>query len=160
MRMIKRHDRSARGFSKSNRLPPHLIRIARLNDIRLFAFQDFSDAAQIEKGAITCRARDQRRTNRIDTRTIVASPLCFFPWNNEDVFVAGFVANVASLFVDIAFHSAAERRVKLGQVTDLQGIADFRLATADFRDAAMIATSSFASFRNGSPRDLARHAAR
>src|SRR6185369_14575860 len=48
------------------------------------------------------------------------------------------------LLVKISFHAPAYRRIELGQVADLH-IFDCRLPTADFREAAMIATSSPAS---------------
>ena len=57
--------------------------------------------------------------------------------------------DVADLLVHVAFHAAAERGIELRQIAKLQEIAERRLAIADFREAAMIATNSSASARSG-----------
>src|SRR5262249_5859463 len=66
------------------------------------------------------------------------------------MFVARRVpVDVIDLFMKIAFHPPAYRRIKLGQIANLHRIADLRLPTADLREAAMIATNSPASFSKG-----------
>jgi hypothetical protein len=57
----------------------------------------------------------------------------------------GFGLNVVDLFVDVSLHPSAQRRVKLREVANLQETAERRLAIADFREAFMIPTISFAS---------------
>jgi len=61
--------------------------------------------------------------------------------------------DVIDLFMKIAFHATAYRRVELGEVADFHDIADFRFAICDFAavffDDAMIATISLASFSKG-----------
>src|SRR5438067_10569049 len=109
MRMIERDDRNARRLSERDRFPADLIWITRFDDVRLFALQDFADGAQIEQSAVTRRARDQRRTDRVNARTLTVDSLRFFTGNNEQMFVVDPVANVFRLLVDVPFHSTAER---------------------------------------------------
>src|SRR4051794_27893175 len=88
--------------------------------------------------------------NRVHSRLRGRRDFGFRPWNDEDVFVIRSVLlDESNLLVDVALHPAAEWRVELGQIADLHRIADRRLATADFREAAIIATSSPASISNG-----------
>src|SRR5206468_4338593 len=70
--------------------------------------------------------------------------------NNKDVFVARRVpVDVIDLLMKISLHAPASRRIELSEVADLHWIADFRVPSADFREAAMIATSSPASPNRG-----------
>src|SRR5262245_45384176 len=57
--------------------------------------------------------------------------------------------DVTNFLMKIPFHATAHRRIELGEIADFH-ISDFRLPTGDFRDAAIIATSSLASFSRGS----------
>src|ERR1039457_573137 len=89
--------------------------------------------------------------NRVDSRTLSRDYLRFCARDDEDMFVVRRLRlDVDNLFVDVALHASTQRRVKLSEVANLQRIADFRLATADFREEAIIATSSSASFSSGS----------
>src|SRR5205085_11193377 len=146
---IKGHDRRSRGFTKRNRLPANLIGIARFHDIRLLALQDFADRPEIEEHTIARALGNYRGSNGTNTGSFIPRPFRFFAGNNQDVLVARPLANVGGFFVNVAFHAPAERRIKLSQVAELQEIADCRLPIPDFRDAAMMATSSVASLSNG-----------
>src|SRR5437879_5285225 len=89
--------------------------------------------------------------NGVNSRTLVRCHLGLGSRNNENVFVARRVlVDVRDLLVNVPLHPTAERRIKLGQIANLQRIAEVRLAIADLRDAAMMATSSLASPNNGS----------
>lgn len=149
MRVIKADHRHPCACPKRDCLPPNLVRVARLDDVWLFALQHLTDRTQIQERAIPRRARNQWGPDCVSAAAFVPCPPRFFPRNDENVFVVPLLANVIRLLLHIPFHASAERRIELGQVANLQGIADFRLATADFRDAAIIATSSEASFNNG-----------
>src|SRR6267143_4511406 len=88
--------------------------------------------------------------NRVNSRAIPGDYLRFGARDDENVFVIRRLGlDVMDFFVDVALHSATQRRIKLSEITDLQGIAERRLAIADFREAAMIATISSASRARG-----------
>ena len=75
MRVIKRDHRNSQRPAGSDRFPCDLIRIARFDDVRALALQDFLDRAQIQQRAITRSAREQRRVDRINARAPL--PLIF-----------------------------------------------------------------------------------
>src|SRR5260370_19033694 len=89
--------------------------------------------------------------NRIDARPRAGRHFGLLSRHDEDVFICRRVlVDVRDLLVNIAFHATAQRRIELSQIANLHRITDFRLPIADLRDAAMIATSSLASFSKGS----------
>src|SRR5262245_32137645 len=148
--MIKSDHRYAQRAPDPQCFPAELIGIGRFDDIRLFPVQNFFNCAKIQKRAVLRGSRHKRRTNRVNT----GAPVCFqfrlCAGNNKNMFVARRVpVDVIDLFVKIAFHATAYRRIELGEVADLHRIADFRLPIADLREAAMMATSSPASFSRG-----------
>src|SRR6266404_6829688 len=137
-------------MARGDRFPTDLIRVAGFNDIRPLALQNFVDCAQVQQSAITGCAREQRRMNRIDSRSSVRFDRSLPARNNQHVLVVRrMLFDVRDIIVDVALHAAAQRRVKLGEIADLHRNADWRLAIADFRDAAIIATSSPASISKG-----------
>ena len=67
------------------------------------------------------------------------------------------LVDVRDLLVHVTLNAPAQRRIKLGQIANLQGICDLRFAICDFNgrreavffDDAMIATISPASVNRG-----------
>jgi hypothetical protein len=56
----------------------------------------------------------------IDARLRSSGDVGFGSGNDQNVFIVRtMLLNELDLFVDIAFHSAAERRIKLGKIADL-----------------------------------------
>src|SRR4029077_6473384 len=146
MRVIKPAPRSAEGPPDLQSFPAELIRIGGLDHIRPFPVQNFFHCSKIQQRAVLRRTRHNRRTNRVNTRAPICLQLRLRARNNKDMFVPVRVPiDVTDLLVKISLHAAAYRRIELGEVADLHRIADFRLPSADFREAAIIATSSPAS---------------
>ena len=133
MRMIKTNDRNPERASGCNRFPCDLIRIARFDDVGTFAFQNFFDRAQIQQRAITRRAREQRRVNRIDARSAICDQLRFWPRNDEHMLITRrVILDVRDLLVHITLHPAAQRRIELSEIANLQEFTncDLRFAIA------------------------------
>ena len=87
--------------------------------------------------------------NEVNSRALARKTLGFGAGNNEDMLILGRILNVADFFMNVAFYTTAQRRIKLGEIAKLHRIADCRLAIADLRDAAMIETISSASRSSG-----------
>src|SRR5712692_3260882 len=94
----------------------------------------------------------------VNARSCLRLGLSPRPRDDQDVLVFRSVfVDVRNLFVNIALHPAAQRRIKLRQIANLQEIFKLRFAICDFcgkRDAvflddAIIATISPASPSNG-----------
>src|SRR5664279_319269 len=130
MRMIKSDDWDSQRSAQRNCFPAHLIWIAGFDDIGPLALDDFAHCAQIKKGTVTRRAGNQRRMDRVDTRTPFGDHFRFRAGYDEDVFVVRRVLlDVVDLLVDVALHASAQRRVELSDVADLQEICDSRFTS-------------------------------
>lgn len=79
--------------------------------------------------------------NRVNARSAFIERTAVLAGNNQDMLIVRpMPLNEGDLLVNVALHPATDRRVKLREVADLQ-FADRRLAIADFREPAMIASS-------------------
>src|ERR1041385_6367890 len=131
MRMIKSDHWNVQGAPDRDPFPPNLIRIARLENVRSFAFDNVFDCAQVQERPITGGSRNQWRTNRINARPSIYTHLGVRAGHNEHMLVTRRVlVDVNRLFLDIALHSATEWRIELGEVADLQSCCGSRAPLA------------------------------
>ena len=118
--MIKSNHRNSEPPAGGERFPCHLIRVARLDDVRPLAFENFFHGAQIEQCAVARRARKQRRMNGINAGPLARDHFRFRARHDENVLVTGRVlVDVGNLLVNIPLHPAAKRRIKLSQIANL-----------------------------------------
>src|SRR5207244_7836528 len=121
VRMIKTDDRDFQHAPDRDRLPPDLVRIARFDDIRPVALDNFLDRAQVEQRTIARRTRNQWRTDRVDARPAIRVHFRFRARHNQHMLIMRRVlVDVGRLFVQVALYPAAKWRIKLGEIADFQ----------------------------------------
>ena len=123
MRVIKPEDGRVQLPPGAQRGPGHMIRIARLDDVRADFVEEIEYQLRVQDQPVARRvAREKiepRRADRMQVQTPLALVPSLGPGNDEVMLVARVGQDVAPLLRDVALHAAAHRRVKLGDVADL-----------------------------------------
>ena len=123
VRMVKPDHRNAERIPRGQRLPGHLVRVARLNDVGLFLLQDSLDGLEVDQSAVARPARHQWGADRVNAGRSIDGAFRLGSRDDQDMLVAGVVAQVICFLGEVALHPAANRGVKLGQVADFQWTA-------------------------------------